>query len=229
MNIFGKLFGKDKQSGPISWVKFDGGDFKMLLNEPSRIFWQSPAGIDQLIQYSGPADWDFDLEDMDGARRFYGNQCASYNGVMLCLDKETVDGVDLLHGIFKYRAINQGMAMHFIGIIWIPFSDCIWQINIESIERGTTGMREALVFSLHPDLERDVKQIPEEISSKFESPEDFLAYVKTQPLKILASDEDRFDSVVEKHPLTLVRRRMRSVLDTMQFAPEVQRLKKFKV
>jgi len=228
MNVFGKLFGKDKPSQPSTWVTFDDGDFQMLLNEPARIFWQSPAGIDQLIQYMGPADWDFDLDNMEGARRFYGNQCASYNGVMLCLDKETVGGVELLHGIFKYRAIDNSRAMHFIGIIWIPFENCLWQVNIESIERGFTGMREVIVFTKHPEL-REVRQVPEEISSKFNGPEDFDAYVKTQPLIILASDDERFDTVVETHPLTLVRGRMRRVLDTMKFAPEVHSLKKFRM
>ncbi len=229
MNIFGKLFDKGKQSLPISWVKFDNGDFQVLVDEPSKIFWQNPSGVVQLIQYEGRADWPFDLDDMDAARLFYGNQCTSYGGVMLCLDKTTISSVDTLHGIFKYRAIDKGMAMHFIGIIWIPFEDCIWQMNIESIEQGWTGVREAVVFTKHPELEREIKQIPEEISNKFTCQEDVHAYIKAQPLHVLASDDERFDSVVEIHPLTLVRRRMRRVLETMNFAPEVLQLKKFKL
>ncbi len=229
MNIFGELFDKGKQSPPISWVKFDNGDFQLLVDEPSKIFWKNPSGIVQLIQYEGRADWLFDLDDMDAARLFYGDQCISFGGVMLCLDKTTISGVDILHGIFKYRAVDMGMAMHFIGIIWIPFEDRIWQLNIESIEHGTTGLREALVFNMHPELEREVRQIPEEISSKFTCQEDVHAYIKAQPLHVLASDEERFDSIVEVHPLTLVRRRLRRVLETMEFAPEVPQLKKFKV
>jgi len=229
VNVFGKLFGKDKETGPSHWVTFDCSEFKVMLDEPSRILWQGPTGVDQLIQhFARQPGGNFDLDDMDAARRYWVDQCSSLNGVMLCIDKETVGGVDILHAIFKYRDVDNFRAMHFIGIIWILFAECSWQINIESIERGITGVREAIVFAKYPELQ-EVRQIPEEISSKFQGPEDIEAYIKSQPLIALASDEERFDSVNDKHPLTLVRRRLRRVVETMKFSPEVRKLKKFKL
>src|SRR5665213_3067299 len=62
----------------------------------------------------------------------------------------TSDGIEALRGLFKYHAPGPNrLAMAYIGILWLPFETCRFQINVEAMELGTTGMREAIVMSLN--------------------------------------------------------------------------------
>ncbi len=109
--------------------------------------WITPERVAIRLQFHpGPPNWSFDLKDPEAAREFYGRQCAELGGAMLQVVPVQAAGVEALRGLFKYRAPVPGsLAMYHVGILWVPFQDSNFQVNIEAVERGTTGGREAAV------------------------------------------------------------------------------------
>jgi hypothetical protein len=99
-----------------------------------------------------PPDWPFDLTNLDAATEFYRRQCADNSGVMLSMERTSAAGGEALRGLFKYRAPVPGsLAMYYVGILWLPFQECTFQVNIEAMETGTTGVREAAVMVMAGD------------------------------------------------------------------------------
>ena len=89
----------------------------------------------------------FDLTDPASAREFYRRECEQNAGVMLEMEPVTAAGVEGLCAVFKYRSPVPGsLGMAYVGILWLPFRDCRFQVNVEAIEQGTTGIREAAVM-----------------------------------------------------------------------------------
>ena len=98
----------------------------------------------------GRVDWPFDLTDSDAARFFCFNQCNDNNGVMLEMGVVSVaSGIECLRGLFKYHApIPNSLGMAYVGILWLAFEACRYQIKVESMELGDTGLREAVVMMM---------------------------------------------------------------------------------
>ena len=88
----------------------------------------------------------FDLTDLDGARTYYERQSADMNGVPVSIAIDKVHNLEVLCGVFKYRSPEpRSLAMYYVGILFLPFRDFFYQFQVESIERGMTGAREAVV------------------------------------------------------------------------------------
>src|SRR5947209_9475296 len=95
--------------------------------------WMNAAGTAHRLQFhAGPPDWPFDLTMPDAATEFYGKQCAGMGGVMLSMEVTTAAGAEALAGLFKYRApAPHNLAMYYVAILWLPFRDCNFQVNVE--------------------------------------------------------------------------------------------------
>jgi hypothetical protein len=210
----------------IDSIKFDLTNCESVERNAERKGWMNSDGVAHLLTFrQGPIDWPFDLTDLEGARQFYGDQCASVGGVMLSMDVLDIDKVEVLQGLFKYRApIPKSLAMMSVGILWIPFSNFRYQLNIEAMERGTTGMREAMVYAMgesrYPDptlLQRcPWPEMKEAEPVPADSAEDMFDRMRASPLHKLPADDAQFDDMFPAHPLSLVRRRMKAVADTLQ-------------
>lgn len=211
----------------INSLSFDLTGCSPQSNGPNEKSWMSEDGVAHLLRFDqGPVSWPFDLTDVEAARQFYGDQCASAGGVMLHMDVVNLDQVEVLRGIFKYRApISQSLAMYFVGIFWVPFSNFRYQLNIEAIERGTTGMREAVVSAMdsssYPDpsvLRRCPWPKPEADAEPIHvsSAEEMFEHMRKAPLHELPSDDEQFDALFVDHPLSLVRARMKGISDTLR-------------
>lgn len=182
--------------------------------------WTNEYGVAHLLRFhQTPPQWPFDLSNPDGARKFYSEQCASNGGVMLTMDIQTIDNIEVLRGIFKYRApMPTSLAMYFVGILWIPFSNYNYQLNIEAMEQGTTGMREAVVYAMNPDRYADLMSAATEEPEPVQvsSAEEMYAHMRSKSLRSLPSDEEQYDSLFPDHPLSLVRGRLAKVCDTLK-------------
>jgi hypothetical protein len=99
--------------------------------------------------------------------------------------------------------------MMFVGIIWIPFSNYMYQLNLEALEQGTTGFREAAIALLHPESRPKHEERQEPIAVA--SAEEMFARMRSSPVRALLSDEEQFDEKFPNHPLSLVRKRMKVV------------------
>ena len=41
--------------------------------------------------------------------------------------------------------------MYYVGILWLPFQECNYQLHVEAMETGMTGGREAAVYLIARD------------------------------------------------------------------------------
>jgi hypothetical protein len=113
----------------------------------------------------------------------------------------SIQGIEALVGVFKYRSPQPGhLGKYYVGIIWLPFQDFLFQINFESLERGTTGLREAAV-ALIAEPKSDVTPEPEVVISA----EELFEKLRTGTIRRLPSDDPQFDAMFPDHPLTKVR------------------------
>lgn len=190
-------------------------------------FWMNAAGVAHLLRFRAvPVDWPFDLTMPDAAAAFYRQQCIDNQGVMLSMDVLKASGLEALSGLFKYRAPEPGsLAMCYVGILWIPFGDCNYQINIEAVEAGTTGIREATVMM----LEGDKWPIPDAEPVVLAEGESLFERMRATPLRIIPSDSAAYDATFPSHPLSLVRARLGEVAATLGGDASLAALKPFRV
>jgi|SRR5665213_161882 len=143
----------------------------------------------------------------------------------------TIDGIEALRGLFKYHAPGPNrLAMAYIGILWLPFETCRFQINVEAMELGTTGMREAIVMSLNrensPQFEQSgnplVIENEEQLNAVYEA-------VLKKPPRHLPSDDVKYDAGFPDHPLSQVRARLDKIVESLKFDGGVKALTPFRV
>jgi hypothetical protein len=219
----------------IHSIGFDLTDCRLREQSRNHRCWVSDDAVAHLLQYNdGPIDWPFDLTDPDAARFFYFNQCNGNNGVMLDCDVITVAGgtLEALRGLFKYHAPHppKSLGMAYVGILWIPFATCRFQINAESMELGDTGFREAMVMATmgdawpKPEQQGELPRIEndEQLQAMYD------AALAKPPLQ-LPSDDAHFDAQFPDHPLTKVRARLDKIVATVKFDASVKSLAPFRI
>lgn len=212
----------------IDSLKFDLTKCEQVDRSAEQKVWiNHEDGVAHLLKfYSEPVEWQFDLTNIEGPRKFYGEQCASVGGAMLSMDILNVNNMEVLRGVFKYRSpVPQSLAMMTVGILWIPFSNITYQLNVESLERGTTGMREAAVQMLDPSEYPDPTVLercpwpqmdPEAEPIVVNSAEEMFERMRQTKLRALPSDDQQFDEMFPHHPLSLVRSRLNVIIDTLK-------------
>jgi hypothetical protein len=212
----------------IDSLTFDLTDCSLRQQSESHRGWMNSAGVAHMLRFHpGPPDRPFDLSDRDAAAEFYRRQCADNGGVMLAMELTTAAGAEALRGLFKYRAPVPGSpAMYYVGILWLPFQECNFQINFEAMEAGTTGVREAAVMLIAGDSWPMPQQ--EEIPV-IDSEEELQALYRAARVRQLPSDDERYDDGFPHHPLSLVRARLAEVIATVTLDASTRGLKPFRL
>lgn len=174
--------------------------------------------------FNTPPTFPYDFSDIEAARKFYASQANSNGGVMLSTDFHTVNGIDVIKGVFKYRSPQpNSMAMYFVGILAFLFRNFSFQINTESLETGTTGMREAAIGVLS---ERQPAKQPEEIIVN--SVEEMFEHMRNKPLSKTPADLEEHDALFPNHPLSKVRSLQEHIINTIEFDSVVKNSKSYK-
>lgn len=198
-------------------VKFDVSDCTLREQSSEHLAWSTGSGVYIALRIpESPANWSFDLHDIDAARNYFSQQSAANGGALLQMDLVTVCGQTALRGMFKYRSpLPQSMGMMFVSILWLRLGDRTVQINVESVEQGETGAREAAVSvvtgTTQPDGSLDEPVLADSV-------EELFALMGTQKLQALPSDDSQYDPMFPDHPLSRVRQRMAQVEATLTLA-----------
>jgi hypothetical protein len=213
----------------IESLTFDLTDCSLREQSESHRGWMNSAGVAHSLRFNpGPPDWPFDLTSPDAAAEFYRKQCAHNGGVMLAMEVTTAAGVEALRGLFKYRApVPRSLAMYYVGILWVPFRECNFQVNVEAMEAGTTGTREAAVMLIEGD--RWPKPPADTPPVVLKSAEELFARLGSAPVRQLPSDDERHDASFPRHPLSQVRARLAEVVATARLDPGAGPLTPFRV
>lgn len=210
----------------IDSLTFDLTDCSLEEQSESHRGWMNATGVAHRLHFHpGPPNWPFDLTKPDAASEFYRQQCADNGGAMLSLGQMTIDGVEVLSGLFKYRApIPGSLAMYFVGILWVPFQECCFQINIEAMEVGPTGGREAAVML----IEKDSWPKSDSPPIVLKSVDELFERIGAAPVRKLPSDDERYDTSFPEHPLSKVRARLIEVAKTLSIDAHGESLNPFR-
>ena len=209
-------------------ISFDLVDSSLVEQSSNHRMWMNSQRVAHMLRFNhGPLDWPFGLSDPDAARWFYHRQCEDNGGVMLSADVVQAAGAEALWGVFKYRIpVQDSTGMYYVTILWIPFQQCRFQLNIEAAELGTTGVRECAVMVMLGDKwpMPPQKEIPH-----IESEEQLRELYRSAPVRQLPSDEPEYDGAFPQHPLSMVRARMARVLETVRLDGDARRLSPYRI
>ena len=119
-------------------------------------------------------------------------ECAAFckeeiGGTPLSLSVGTAGGCEVLHWLAKFWP-EGSTGRFYVATLWMPFSDALVRIDIAANEHGTTGVRESTVVSV----------------------------ASLKPGSPASPDDEFYDPYFPAHPLTLVRARLREVLETLE-------------
>ncbi|HEV2970880.1 MAG TPA: hypothetical protein VGY55_12990 [Pirellulales bacterium] len=199
----------------INSITFDLSDCSLREQSEGHRGWMNSLQVAQKLQFQpGPPEWPFDLTNPIGATDFYRRQCMQNGGAALSIEVTTVTGAEALLGLFKYRApIPGSLAMYYVGILWIPFQECRFQINVEAMEVGTTGTREAAVMLILGDAWPKPRPNTLQVVT---SSKDLIEQLARTPVRRLPSDDEQYDKSFPDHPLSRVRARLGRVMATLR-------------
>jgi hypothetical protein len=210
----------------VDSLTFDLTDCKLAQQGDTERIWVHPDHVAHRLKFdTGVIYWPFDLTDPDAAREFYRRECEQNAGVMLEMEPVAAAGVEGLAGVFKYRSPVPGSrGMAYVGILWLPFRDCRFQVNVEAVETGMTGMREAAVMAIEGDKWPMEPQAEIPVISSPAEWEALSRKARERPLRRLPSDDPKYDASFPQHPLSLVRARLAHVIATAQLGDDARGL-----
>ena len=155
------------------------------------------------------------LSDLDSLRAFYREEAIREGGGLICAEIAAVGGIRSVKVIKKYE---RRPAYAYKGILIIPFKNTQCAVTIDSIERGVTGERDAVVTAQlaargELEFESDARSgEPNKIKGWFQDPYDS-DYLGSAIYSM--SDDDRLDVLFPRHPLSKIRKCLGRILDTL--------------
>jgi hypothetical protein len=214
----------------VNSLAFDLTDAKLVHRADDERIWIDAERVAHRLRFDrGPIHWPFDLTDLAAARDFYRRECEENAGVMLELDVVRAAGAEGLAGVFKYRSPVEGSnGMAYVGILWLPFADCRYQVNVEAVELGATGLREAMVMVIEKEKWPMEPQAEIPVITSQEDLDALYAKARTRPPRRLPSDDPKYDASFAGHPLSLVRARLARVIATARLGPDAAGLRPYR-
>jgi hypothetical protein len=172
---------------------FDGWDVSPFPDAPTGRFRQGCLAqvkfVPETPSLPGPLSGTHALHD------YFDDALTRQGAALLDFEIVAVDGRPSLRTVTKLRGFGYGYA--FVGSVQIHFATCWYHLHLQTMETGTTGIREAAVLLLSPQSPTDNKKATVLTSV------DELPSLKT--VKKLASDELSWDSRFPDHPLSVLR------------------------
>jgi hypothetical protein len=205
----------------IETVRLDMSGWQEISRTAERIQARNENGEYLEIAVAGitPPEGYPKVPDLAALRDFYERSIAGQPVAVVDLDVLPIQGFHSVMRISKFRADNS-LAMIYSGTLELSFSEFAYFITVQSLEQGTTGLREAMWAMMHKDeILQEASQPPTQVQSQ----EDLVALLKSGPVQRAPSDDKQFDEAFPDHPLTRVRRHMNWIAGKIAFAPEIMK------
>lgn len=199
----------------ITSIRFDHQGWELKEQGPQHRLWmmEGPCVVLLRFHHGRPAQHPIEFERVYS---IYEEECTRNRGVIVSFEITEIATVPTVCGVFKYRSPKNPRAMAYVGILFVALPDCAYQINIESMELGDTGLRECLAMML---CDKAGKWWPgrDQPPRHIESWDEVEAEMANTPAPLLPSDDEEYDAVVKDHPLSLVRKTMRQLQANLRF------------
>jgi len=200
----------------IDGVRFDTTGWQLQDASAATMIWTDPDGdVLSLSHVRGQADVPSG-DDLPTLRARCRQLAAANNGGLVYADFVNGDGVRAVSLIYKREQLP---AYAYTGMVIIPREGHHFLVTVASIERGTTGMRDAIVTArLVQQGKLDPTKTDENrrIAGWFNDPYD-VKYSATALNSV--ADGEQYDSIVPSHPLSKVRGTLRTIEKSIAFQP----------
>jgi len=204
-----RLVGNDKaaSAGFGAWpIRFDTAGWKAAKSSNGAAEWRDVDGDTlRLCHSSVVAPHSFSSSEIDAVREHYRQEAAAAGGGIVSVELCSIQGLPCVEAIKKFE---RRPAYVYEGVLALELRDAHCVFNVESIERGTTGVREAIVTAhLAERGDLSLHKVP---GAKAGEPvgwflDPYLDSYRGPTLHSL-SDDERLDALFPKHPLSKVRR-----------------------
>lgn len=209
MSLITKLFGSKKVEDPTS---------KLDLHEESLEFegvrdnvrvWYTRDGDGIGLYYFGNSP------DLPVGQKTVESFCEEYQAKIQASISVVEVGIQKIDGLSVVRTIGKvpqtPTGMSYIGSYTIPFRDSSYVIKIQCEERGTTGIREAILFDRGLNSGEITIDDTDNIVGDF------------------APDDEVYDKEFPDHPLSRCRRGLFMITSSLFVAEDVKRLPGFDI
>jgi hypothetical protein len=187
---------KPPSDGPtLDDLRFDTDGYEYQGEpQPSRMrFWYTPAGDGVgLYLFPIPPDIPPAAESVERLREFYAARVAGAGSSLVELDVSRRPAATVVRIILKVPQEPSGFT--YIGSVTVPFRDFSYVIKVQCEERGTTGVREAVLM----DRRLGAGDMTEIHEGGFR-------------LANWSSDDEQHDADFPDHPVTRARRVLKRV------------------
>ena len=112
----------------------------------------------------------------------------------------------------------------FFGSVTLPFADSSYVLKAQSVERGVTGLREAVVM----DAQKQLPQIDPETGKLLDWEQDPCDPTHRAPFMSNRADSQEFDSQFPNHPLTKVRLYVDELIRELGVGAAIQKMAPFR-
>lgn len=198
----------------IDGVRFDTTSWQVRESSATKIIWTNREGdVLSLDRVEGLAPYS-STDDLPSVRARCRQLATDNDGGLVYADFVDLDGAWAVSLIYKREQLP---AYAYTGLVIIPRNGHHFVVTVASVERGTTGVRDAIVTA---QLLEQGKLDPTKIDANhrlegwFSDPYD--SKYNATALNSVA-DGEQYDSVVPSHPLSKVRGMLRTIEASMEF------------
>jgi len=218
-----EVFTKQDGESLKKLIAFDETNFEFQGEQNSDLCWLTPNGDGlTLFHFDVPPDIEADLHDIQGLRAFY-RQIASGAGLgVLEIETGIVDGCITVRTLFKAAQGRTGRT--YLGALTLPFRDFSYVFKIQSEEKGTTGVREAVVTSWQMNRELSIDLKSRQLIGWLDDPYDLN---ERGPMTRNISERPEYDARFPGHPLSHARWVLNHLQKTMTIDNSLKQKPKF--
>lgn len=203
-------------------VVFDTRGWQLAESDREHRLWLTQNHVAVQLYYNArPPRYGFDDEHVEMARAVFADSAERGSGALLSVARLSTPGTHGITGVFKYPSPVQGdLGTYYLGNITLLFRDFWFQIVVDSVERGTTGLREAWVEATHP-----APPYREEDVIRCASMDEMFEHMAARRAKAHAgpSDDEAYDAQFPDHPLTKVRGLLRHIAGSLTLTDRLAR------
>jgi len=208
-------------------IQFDTSCWKSKKMIDNRLEWRNNDGDTLCITFfAHPNEFLHDLSNLKSLRESYRREAAKSDGAIITVEVAPIAGIASIKVINKFERLP---AYAYEGTLVLPFRNFYYTIIVHSIERGTTGVRDAVVsahLAERGELEielfekSDASDATGRIKGWFYDPYDSSYQGRTLHSM---SDDERFDALFPHHPLSKIRGFLNAIERTLTFDRTIRR------
>ena len=222
---FKQLFGFGPKKPDLGWVTINDLGWQQTERSNTNVRWQDTKHQSLLsLLFVAPNNYmSIPLSNINALRADERKAAAMMRGGLIRYEVIDVMGVKATESISKTPLDGRPNGMSYSGSLVIPFKDCRYVINIVSKEKGITGIRDSAVLDQCLDS-GEVTMDDSGLQGWFKDP--YLDSFQKGTLMNI-SEREEYDDKFPDHPLSIVRRNMKIVRESIRFEKDIFGLKPF--